>query len=131
MIRKQMNRYNPNNDPENWTNRAFQEDKMSDREGMKQIGLLESWRNIARSGDKSKIEEYELARRISSSTENDNQATRTQQRIEDFKIENIVAGKMKLNQGQSEQEFQEELDAYGNRYKKAVKGAIREVEQNG
>ena len=126
-IRKDItkNNRNPFN---NWVASTMQSDEDINRETKKQEDLIGNWKRISQSGDRARISEAELARRISASTEGDNATARNEQRVKDFKIGNIVADKMKKNQGQTEEDFQEELNAWGNKYKKAIGEAIKEVQ---
>ena len=131
-IRRQKNRYNANTDPENWTNRTYEDDGMTDREAMKQIGLIESWKNISNSGDKARIADAELERRISAATEGDTAQTRTQDRIKNLQVEERVAEIRKAREDRfSEDDLQDERKKFGNQYRNDVSRAMREVQQNG
>ena len=130
-IRKDItkNNRNPFN---NWVASTMQSDEDINRETKKQEDLIGNWKRISQSGDKARISEAELARRISASTEGDTAQTRTQERIQSFKVENRVAEIREARQDRfTEDDLQDERKKFGNQYRNDVSRAIREVGSNG
>lgn len=112
-----------------WELNAWEDDAMTQREKEKQESLLKSWKNIYSSGDEARIKEMEIARRISAATEEDTLEKRVQQSVKEFKAGQMITDRLQAlaPQGQSVEEFQEETDIFGRRYRQIVKEVRKEV----
>lgn len=129
MIRKDTTNYNQNTDPNNWANSMYTENEMEEREVRKQETLQQNWKNIFQSGDKARIAEAELARRISAATEGDTISARVDDAIKGAKVSAAYDEELEKmrTQGQSIDDFLEEQRAYGQQHIRAMKKAIESV----
>lgn len=112
-----------------WELNAWQDDAMSARDEETQQAIVEGWKSIWNSGDQAKIEEMELARRISAAAEDDTLEKRVAEVIKEVKVAGKVEQALQdLQQsGQSVEEFEMETDAFGRKYRQIVTKARREV----
>lgn len=128
-IRKDSTNYNPNKDPFNWTNEHFKSDDELAREEETQQAIVKGWQDVWNSGDEAKIQEMELARRISAAAEEDTLESRVQQVIKEVKANAIIEQKLQdlQHSGQTPEDFMEEQDSFGRTYRKIRKQAFEEV----
>lgn len=107
----------------------MENDGLADREVEEQEALVAGWQSIWDSGDKAKIAEMELARRISAVTEEDTLEKRVQQVIKEVQADAIISQKLRDRApvGESVEEFAEAQEAFGNEYRRIVKQAREEV----
>lgn len=112
-----------------WELNAWQDDAMSARDEETQQAIVEGWKSIWNSGDQAKIEEMDLARRISAAAEDDTLEKRVSQVIKEVKANAIIEQKLQDLQhaGQTPEEFEEEQDSFGRTYRKIRKQAFEEV----
>jgi DNA-binding TFAR19-related protein (PDSD5 family) len=130
MIRKDKTNYNPNTDSGNWTNTMFQDDAMTDSEKQKQSELMSVWEHTAkRRLTDSELAEWELARRISASSEDDTTEKRVEEARKAFAMSGIVEQKLAdlQNSGQTPEDFEFEQEMFGRNYRKIVAQARKEV----
>lgn len=127
-IRRDKTNYNPDKDPNNWTNEMYHDGQNYEYEA-EQKALVNSWKNIWNSGDEARIEEMDLARRISAVTEGDTPEERVQEAIKEFKAGQLITEKLQAlaPQGQSIEEFEDETERFGAKYRRIVREARQEV----
>lgn len=116
-----------------WELRALADDAMSQRDLDTQDAIVQGWTDIWNSGDTAKIKEMELARRIGAVAEEDTLEKRVQESIKEFKAGQIITGKLQdlQNSGQTEEEFREDEENFGRKYRSIVKQARQEAGLNG
>lgn len=112
-----------------WELNAWEEDGMSQRDIETQDAIVQGWTDIWNSGDKSRIAEMDLARRISAVAEDDTLEKRVEQVIKEVKANAIIEQKLQDLQhaGQTPEDFADEQDAFGRTYRRIAQQAFKEV----
>lgn len=131
-IRTEKTKYNPRKDFNNWNRWIWEEDELrAYSPDPEQDRILEFWSNT-KNLNPTERKEAELLRRVSAAAEGDNLETRVKEARNNYIYGQKVAEKLfnRHKSGQSEEQFSEELEDFGNYFRKAKADALKDMKES-